>query len=210
MDGDGSGDLLVGAFGAGAADGRIHAGRVYVLFGDSTLAGGRTVDLADSLPPDMTTILGAATDDRLGVWVSGGDVNGDGSTDLVLGADRDDGIGGTKPQVGKVVVLYGPIPRGVQIDLADPSWPRTTIWGVDTEDHFGATTACGDMDGDGRAEVMGAAASDHLSRNTYDTGGSGDGPPQLPARRRRDLDRVGGPRTSPTPWTWPILRPVCP
>ena len=50
VDGDGIDDVVVGAFGAGQA-GRVHAGMVYVLFGDSTLAGGTSVDLAQGLPP---------------------------------------------------------------------------------------------------------------------------------------------------------------
>jgi hypothetical protein len=177
VDGDGLDDVVVGAFGAGRV-GRVHAGMVYVLFGDSTLSGGASIDLSQGLPPGMTSILGSDPDDRLGVWNAVGDVNGDGAPDLVMGADRASGSDGSKPQVGKVVVLYGPIPRGTAVDLADSaSWSTTLIWGVDAGDHFGSTTECADLDGDGYGDVIGAASAQGLSRNTYDNGGAADGPP---------------------------------
>ncbi len=177
VDGDGIDDVVVGAFGAGQS-GRVHAGMVYVLFGDSTLAGGASIDLAQGLPPGMTSVLGSDPDDRLGVWSAVGDVNGDGSPDLVMGADRAGGPGGARAEAGKVVVLYGPIPRGTAIDLADTTaWSTSLIWGIDSEDHFGSTTECADLDGDGYADVVGAASAKGLSRNTYDNGGAADGPP---------------------------------
>ncbi len=176
LDGDGIQDLVVGAFGAGDSA-RYHAGMAYILFGDSTLAGGRVVDLADGLPPDMTSIIARRGDERLGVWSAAGDVDGDGHMDLVLGADRATRVDGTKPRVGEVIVVYGPIPRGQALDLADPGIRSTVIWGGDAEDHFGATVECADLDGDGHAEVLGAAAAIGLSRNAYDGGGAADGPP---------------------------------
>ena len=176
VDDDGTPDLLIGAFGADPP-GRENAGRVYVLFGDPAMTGGAVIDLADGIPPNMTSILGAEYDDRLGVWAATGDIDGDGAADLVLGSDRADGPGGTRPEAGKGVVLYGPIPRGVEIDLA--VWPgrQTVIWGVEEDDHLGATVTCGDFDGDGYDDAAIAAASHQMSRNVYDSGGSGDGPP---------------------------------
>jgi hypothetical protein len=174
VDGDGLGDLLMGAFG-GDIPGRDLCGKVYVAFGDSVLPTGDWW-LANPAPW-LTTIVGAEADDRLGTWFDAGDVNGDGVADLVIGADRADGFGNFRPQAGDTYVIYGPIPRGVTLDLADTSFAWTVLHGVDPEDHFGATVVCDDLDGDGYAEVLTSAASNALARNVLDNGGSGDGPP---------------------------------
>ncbi|MBM3976101.1 MAG: hypothetical protein FJ299_03820 [Planctomycetes bacterium] len=78
VDLDGRGDFVVGAWNASVAG--LGAGRVRVFSGASGLA--------------LLTWDGAAPGDRLGASVaSGGDVNDDGASDLVLGADRSD-VGG--------------------------------------------------------------------------------------------------------------------
>jgi len=82
MNGDGRGDLMVGA--AQNDAGGTDAGRAYLYFG------GR----ADGAVPDLT-FTGAAADDNFGVSVaSAGDVNGDGFADLVVGAPGNDEAGG--------------------------------------------------------------------------------------------------------------------
>ena len=86
--------------------------------------------------------------------------------------------GGARAQAGKVVVLYGPF-RGERPSTSPDTtaWSTSLIWGIDSEDHFGSTTECADLDGDGYADVVGAASAKGLSRNTYDNGGAADGPP---------------------------------
>ncbi|NNF08606.1 MAG: T9SS type A sorting domain-containing protein [Candidatus Eisenbacteria bacterium] len=176
FDNNGSEDLVIGAFGADAP-GRVNAGRVYILFGYASMTGGATIDLSQGLPFNMTSITGGAADDRLGVWADSGDLNNDGHLDIVIGADRADAPPIGREQAGKAVIVYGPIPIGVEIDLATWPGPITEIWGIDAEDHLGATVACGDYDGDGIDDAAIAAASHDMSRNVYDSGGSGDGPP---------------------------------
>ncbi len=174
LDDDGYGDLIMGAFGADVP-GRNLCGKAYVIFGAAELPTGEFW-LADPAPW-KTTIIGAEGDDRLGTWFDSADVNGDGFHDLVIGADRADGRNNGKPQSGDTYVLYGPIPRGVTLDLADTTLAWTVFYGIGQNDHMGATVISDDLDGDGYAEVITSAASNALARNVFDNGGSGDGPP---------------------------------
>jgi hypothetical protein len=85
VNGDGLKDILLGAQGAHAG-----AGAVYVVFGSSEI-GGRDIDLfsVEGFPaPGVLKISGAPDGARLGVWVSSGDVNGDGIKDIIAGADQ--------------------------------------------------------------------------------------------------------------------------
>jgi hypothetical protein len=87
VDLDGKGDFAIGACFASAAG--LNAGRVRVFSGASGLA--------------LLTWDGASPGDRLGISIaSGGDVNDDGVSDLILGADRTD-VGGEASGSARVV-----------------------------------------------------------------------------------------------------------
>lgn len=127
---DGIDDLIVGAAlsdRAGAGD----AGTVYVV------AGG---DLAPQLRLEQTnarmTILGPATSAQLGLSVDSGDVNGDGTADLLMGAPGlSSNVWG---KAGGVYVIYGSpdLPATVQLAIDRAG---AVVGGIDTDGSLGAT-----------------------------------------------------------------------
>lgn len=140
VDGDGRGDLLIGApfsdagaFNAGSA--RLFSG------GDGAL---------------LFSVDGAQVGDQLGHWVArAGDLDGDGVQDLAVGAPGDD-TGGL--DAGAVFVHSGA--TGARI-LELPGELAEQRWGV--------VAAAGDVDGDGRDDLAIGAATGG-STDSADTG----------------------------------------
>jgi len=184
LDGDGYADAIIGAqYGDGPQNARANCGEVAIVWGGPAL-GGRVIDLAAPPAGAVTFVYGASPGDRLGVWVSSGDVDGDGIADAVLGADEVN-PDGKRPSAGATYVVYGgPALRGLTaIDLAAPSVPVTTITGIDPGDHSGATVRAFDLNRDGAAEVLIGAGLNRLSAEVGPNGnldgqgiGGGDGP----------------------------------
>jgi len=153
--GDGIGDLLIGRQNFTPAAGRLGAGALSIVVGGAAL---RT--LAASLDPldlraptvTVTTIVGIAEFDRLGIWFRTDDVDGDGVRDIVLGADQRNG------RAGEAYVIRGGahLAAGGSFDLADLDGNLATIRppAGSANTHFGATCQVADLDGNGRAEVL--------------------------------------------------------
>ena len=178
LDGNGSSDLMVGAFYADGPE-RPDAGKMYFFSSEAlgaVRAGTGELDLARPWPEGIGAAVGPEARSRLGVWIAAGDVNGDGFVDGIVGADQASGFGATA-EAGRVYVIYGPIAPGEQIDLAESDRPMSTIYGIDAMDHAGSTVAAGDVNGDGFDDVIIGAAALGTLRNAYDrNGGAGDGP----------------------------------
>lgn len=173
--GDGIDDLVLSAMGADPS-GRDRAGTVYIIPGGSGFSG--TIDLA-SPPPSMTVIQGRNARDRLGIWIAGGDIDGDGVTDIIMGADGGDGAANNQPNRGEVVVLFGGGPFPAVIDLANPpaGVQLMTVYGVDNSDRLGTTLLGRDLDADGFDELIIAAAMNRAgAANTGTAYSGGDGP----------------------------------
>jgi len=103
VNGDGLADYLVGAPGV-SASGRTATGAAYLVLGDT--AGG-TVDLANP-GPSVRRILGPGDNSACGASVAaGGDVNGDGLADLLVGCPGIDQTLGTISSTGSVYVVFG-------------------------------------------------------------------------------------------------------
>ncbi|HIE39219.1 MAG TPA: hypothetical protein EYP77_09165, partial [Anaerolineae bacterium] len=146
---DGVDDLLMGADRADT-DGHTNNGAVYVIFGSSSVSGALdlytdTVDLE---------VYGAADEDRLGRSLASCDVNGDGTDDLIIGAYLDDTPGGAG--AGAVYVVFGSTNLSGTIQL-DSGGSDFTILGDDADDRLGRSVACGDVDGDGTADIIAGA-----------------------------------------------------
>ena len=178
---DGLADLLIGSQNYdGVAGDRHNAGGVFIYYGRQSNE--RFVDLAaiggPEAPAGITTIFGAHAGDRLGIWVSEGDLDGDGALDLVLGADQMDGADGSRPDAGAIYVIFGGQDLPAVIDLANPGALRmSVIYGIDAGDHLGSTIVVKDVDRDGLADVLAAGG---LARGSSQIEGSflagADGP----------------------------------
>lgn len=130
LDGDGVLELALGAPGAGGRGG------VYLV---DAGAGSGPVDAWPAL-------LGESAGDRAGVAVAGpGDLDGDGLSDLVIGADGSDA---TAADAGVAYVLYSPVAGGA---LAGAD---ARLTGEYAQDRAASTLASGDVDGDGRVDLL--------------------------------------------------------
>ncbi len=136
LDGDGCDDILIGA--TGGAD---EEGTVYVVLAPQS--GTLSIDDAWS-----AKLVGESSGDLAGRSVAGGgDVNGDGIPDILVGAaaDGDNGDG-----AGSAYVVFGP-PSGI-LSLADAD---AKITGEGIDDLAGRSVAfVGDVDGDSRDDIV--------------------------------------------------------
>ncbi len=195
LNGDNIDDLIVSSQNYGGPDrARDMCGGVFILLGKPGLfRERRTIDLADANSrAEVITIFGARPGERFGIWVEAGDLDGDGISDLLAGADQspaEDKLA-ERYHNGLVTVLYGRRVWPQVIDMATTVPGVSVILGVDKEDHFGSCLHSRDLNGDGRADLIASAALARLSasrdngKGTYPahSGGGGAGPGN--ARRR--------------------------
>lgn len=169
--GDGLADLLV----AGAADG--EPGTVYLVFGaahalpdEASLTAPGTGPFQTrgfggpwsakgtaKAPQAFVRLLGIEAGSQTGAALGSADLNGDGLSDLIIGAPFATGDGG--PESGKVHVILGMQQWPASIDLASLSLPAAfTIEGPQAGDRLGSAVAgVGDVDGDGLEDMLLAA-----------------------------------------------------
>ena len=162
VNGDGFGDLIIGADGADPF-GESSAGTSYVVFGRS---GGfaSAINLGTLDGTDGFRILGVASDDLSGRSVSGaGDVNGDGYDELIIGAP---GVDETGSDSGSSYVVFGRSSFSSVLDLfASGVVNGTTAFrldGVAASDSSGSSVSgAGDVNGDGFGDlIIGANGAD--------------------------------------------------
>jgi len=125
VNGDGYSDVIVGASGYAS-----NTGRAYIYFGGSSM--NNTADV---------TMTGETTTSVFGRSVSAaGDVNGDGYSDVIAGAD------GYASNTGRAYIFFGESSMNNTADV--------TLTGESTVNYFGASVSVGDVNGDGYSDVI--------------------------------------------------------
>lgn len=128
VNGDGYSDIMISAYGTSS-----YKGSVYLYFGSATGI--------NSTP--TITINGNSTGDEFGYkLVCAGDVNGDGYSDILIGAM------GTSSFTGNAYLYYGS-PTGISAS------PSITLSGTSGGSYFSYSLAsCGDINGDGFSDII--------------------------------------------------------
>ena len=171
IDGDGLGDVIIGAdeinFG-----GSQHVGGAYIVFGSRNLPS--VIDLA--APPSgvrTARIVGPRQEEHWGAALQVGDVNNDGIGDIIIGGsiNRDSasyvspgldngheqraaGFGGLRPFCGEAYVIYGQPTWPADVFLGTPPANATHIIGAHSDDYLGSQVHSGDLNGDGRTDLV--------------------------------------------------------
>ncbi|MGF1456602.1 MAG: Ig-like domain-containing protein [Alphaproteobacteria bacterium] len=173
--GDGIDDLVVAAPPANPGGARFEAGEVYVVFGSSSLGAPGSLDLSTLDGTDGFAIGGVGTfpafvedntlrvGDRAGGAIASGDLNGDGISDLVVGAYRANPDGSRS--AGEVYVIFGTssFPNVDRVELSSLDGVNGfKIEGLTAFDRFGRSLdVADDINGDGIQDlVIGADLAD--------------------------------------------------
>jgi hypothetical protein len=154
LDGDGIGDVLASAYKADQG-GLTDSGAVYIVSGGSTLPASGAISSAMD-----ASLSGEATNATFGRSIANaGDVDGDGTDDLIIGADGSNG----SALVGTAYVFLSPVSTGTS------STAFASFSGGATNDYAGRSVeGDGDLNGDGHVDILVGATG-------YDSPASGTG-----------------------------------
>ncbi len=152
INGDGIADLIIGAAYADTVG--VDSGSSYVVFGNAS-GFGSTLDLTTLNGANGFRLDGVAAGDKAGFDVAGGgDINGDGFDDLIVGAWNADANG---PNSGSSYVVFGKASGfGATLDLGTLDGTNGfRLDGGAAGDNFGVSVAnAGDVNGDGFDDVI--------------------------------------------------------
>jgi hypothetical protein len=157
LNGDGRADLILGAPFAGREPGsepgspRLEHGEVYVVFGSRSLSGELNIAFDE---PDFW-VSAQQHFGQFGVSVAAGDVNGDGTEDLVVGAPQTDLPDGGAAG-GAVYVFFGGAGLGGRVFIADQA-QDAWLFGAEAGDGLGFPLAVADVNGDGSGDIIAGA-----------------------------------------------------
>ena len=159
LDGDGTPDIVAGATFADA--GGDNRGALYVMFMNDDGSVRSTVEINSTTPNGPTL----SDNDNFGASVAGiGDLDNDGTPDIVAGADGDDAGGDDRGAVHVMLMNDdGSVRDTVEINGTTPNGPT-----LSNSDDFGASVTGIDLDGNGIPDIASGAPRD-------DAGGSNRG-----------------------------------
>jgi hypothetical protein len=153
---DGIDDFIVGGHGFDPPS-RTDAGAAVVIFGKTS--GWADINLASFTSGSAGFwIWGAATDDRWGSFTRAGDVNGDGTDDIIMGSTGADPQ--SRSRAGSSYVIFG-YSAGtystVDLSVFSSGSAGFKILGAAAGDYSGGGAGAGDVNGDGYSDVIVAA-----------------------------------------------------
>jgi len=180
LNGDGIGDLVLGALETDAASGATrNVGQVTVI------AGRKNLPAQLNLKTDASFhFSGSYHDDYVGQAMAVGDINADGIADLMIGAPfadlqpadpspqgEESKKGQKQADAGRVLVFYGGKDFSGEKTLKEggPLVVLGVQGGSNYGDHAGGSVALGDLNGDGAADlIVGAPLADLQGRTRTD------------------------------------------
>ncbi|AOY82242.2 hypothetical protein BJP36_22385 [Moorena producens JHB] len=147
INGDGNLDLIIGA--PGADPNGLFSGTSYVVFGGSGVGASGSIQLTDLDGTNGFVIEGLNSTGFLGFSVSsGGDINGDGTNDLLVSAP---GAGANNNGVSYVVFGGSTVGSTGSVDLSS----GFAINGIDPAEFSGHSISnLGDVNGDGKNDLL--------------------------------------------------------
>ena len=146
FNGDGFGDLIIGAKGADPHG--AFSGAAYVVFGQPAFA--PNIDLSSLNGSNGFAIFGEAEKNLVGRSASAGDVNGDGFDDLIIGAY------GANQYDGASYVVFGHasgFTSTLELSTLAPTF-GSKFTGADGEQSGRRVATAGDVNGDGFADLI--------------------------------------------------------
>ena len=153
FNGDGLADLLVGSIYNNA--GGQNSGATYVVLGKTDNTAVNLSSIKNNIGGFV--IKGENAQDKVGVSVSsGGDINGDGLGDIIIGAILEN-TGTVQTQKGKTYVVFGRTSGNATIDLgqiASGIGGFAIVSSTNTEQSGHSVSSAGDINGDGLADII--------------------------------------------------------